>query len=92
MDTTISITSIVHGIANAINKIRSIKGVIIRDTSSELFPLDIVSSSGALGGGVVVFPSTLTVVRATNGFFDDTIFSSTTDPANRGFIIIEYEL
>jgi hypothetical protein len=91
MDADITSNIIVHGLD--LSKIRSSSAVIINDTSSFLYNLDIAieSTGDIIMQGWIDWIDTTSILleRVDGGFFDSSIFNSTS--FNRGFITITYE-
>lgn len=83
-----------HGLTDH-TKIRSIKAMIFVDGSSTIYPLEAWFTSYTAGpnGGVGSITSTQIFLNRKDspGQFDDPAFDSTTAPASRGYVTIEYE-
>lgn len=89
MDATSSV-DIVTGLS--FDQIRHVSAIIISDAGTGWTPLIGNSISGDLGGTINFVGTTVTVVRTTGGYFDNSSFDATASTvANRGYVTITYE-
>lgn len=95
MDADLASSAIAHGITDLLDKSPIVNVSIFNDTSNKSVPLFgqfTVLGVDRFGGSYELNNTTITLSRITDGLFDDTLYDSTTDPANRGFILITYEV
>lgn len=84
MDTTQSL-DVAHGVT--LSKIRSLSAIIIADSSTTRYDLNIMDGAGD-GGGLFADATNVVLRRIASGFFDNTSFNSTS--FNRGYIVLQY--
>jgi hypothetical protein len=82
--------SITHILGSEWTKARTPSAVILNDALTAYYDINYLNSVGALGGGISVTNTSISVARVTGGFFDVVGFSTT--PLNRGYAQLELEL
>ena len=85
---TVATVNIAHGVT--LSKIRTVQIIIIADTGS-YYMFGGTNEPAATTRGLVTCDGTnVNITRPAGGIFDSGNFNSTTSPANRGYITIQY--